>query len=303
MKLKKMRKEFINGLLEYSKVNEAPYLLTGDLGYSVLEPYQELYPEKFINVGIMEQSMMSIAAGLASQGNKVFAYSISNFATFRALEQLRLDIAFHKLDVCVVGIGTGFQYGTAGYSHWAVEDLAAVSSLEKFRIFSPSDESSTSKSVVSFLQTGGPTYLRLGKSSLNLNDKFESIYIVPNVRIFGSGTQLIFSHGSLVQEIIQNKSFNPSVFSLVVFDEIESMLNEKFNSLIKKSKGIKVIEDVVFSGSLGSRVCRFLAENNLKVPFKWIGIEGSTLESAGGSEDYLRKREFGFNYLDSLFLD
>ena len=112
----------------------------------------------------------------------------------------------------------------------------------------------------------------------------------------------MFGHGMTAAGVTQNKSFNPSVFSLVVFDEIEPMLNEKFNSLIKKSKGIKVIEDVVFSGSLGSRVCRFLAENNLKVPFKWIGIEGSTLESAGGSEDYLRKREFGFNYLDSLFL-
>ena len=64
-----MRKEFINSLLEYSNVNEAPYLLTGDLGYSVLEPYQKLYPERFINVGIMEQSMMSISAGIASQGN------------------------------------------------------------------------------------------------------------------------------------------------------------------------------------------------------------------------------------------
>lgn len=303
MKLEKMRKEFINSLLEYCKANEAPYLLTGDLGYSVLEPYQELYPDKFINVGIMEQSMMSIAAGLASQGNKVFAYSISNFATFRALEQLRLDIAFHNLDVCVVGIGTGFQYGTAGYSHWAVEDLAAVSCLEKFRLFSPSDESSTNKCVLSFLQNGKPTYLRLGKSSFNLNEKFKSVYLIPNVRVFGSGNRLIFSHGSLVQEIIQNKLFNPSIFSLVVFDEIETTLNKKFNFLIKKSKEIRVIEDVVFPGSLGSRVCRFLAENNLRVPFRWIGIEGSTLKSAGGSEDYLRKREFGLNFLDSLFLD
>ena len=67
MKLEKMRKEFINSLLEYSKVNEVPYLLTGDFVYSVLEPYQELHPEKFINVGIMEQSMMSIAAGFCSK--------------------------------------------------------------------------------------------------------------------------------------------------------------------------------------------------------------------------------------------
>ena len=298
-----MRKEFIKSLLEYSKFNETPYLLTGDLGYSVLEPYQELYPKRFINVGIMEQSMMSIAAGLSSQGNKVFAYSISNFATFRALEQLRLDIAFHKLDVCVVGIGTGFQYGAAGYSHWALEDLAVVSSLEKFRVFTPSDEKSTNMAVLSFLQNGGPTYLRLGKSSLNLNDKLDSKYIVPNVRIFGSGTQLIFSHGSLVQEIIQSKSFDPLKFLLVVFDEVQPTLSEEFYSLIKGSRGIKVIEDVVFSGSLGSRVCRFLAEKNLKVPFKWIGVEGSTLTSAGGSEDFLRSREFGLNYLENLFLN
>lgn len=303
MKLKTMRKEFINSLIEYSKANETPYLLTGDLGYSVLEPYQELYPEKFINVGIMEQSMMSIAAGLASQGNKVFAYSISNFATFRALEQLRLDIAFHKLDVCVVGVGTGFQYGAAGYSHWALEDLAIVSSLEKFKIFCPSDSKSTYNAVLSFLQNGGPTYLRLGKSSLNLTDRFESTYLIPNVRIFGAGNKFILSHGALVQEIIQHRSFNPSIFSLVVFDEIGPMLSEEFKSLIKGSRWIKVIEDVVFSGSLGSRVCRFLAENNLNVSFKWIGVKGTTLKSAGGSEKYLRTREFGSNYLGDLFID
>ena len=298
-----MRKEFINTLLEFSKVNQAPYLLTGDLGYSVLEPYQELYPDRFINVGIMEQSMMSIAAGLASQGNKVFAYSISNFATFRALEQLRLDIAFHKLDVCVVGIGTGFQYGAAGYSHWSIEDLAVVSSLEKFRIFTPADKDSTKKAVVSFLQTGGPTYLRLGKSIFNLRDKYHSTNIVPNVRIFGSGSQLIFSHGALVQEIIQSKSFDPLNFMLVVFDELEPTLNKKFNSLIENSKGLKVIEDTVFSGSLGSRVCRFLAENSLRLPFKWIGVDGSRLTSAGGSETFLRGRELGLNSIESLFLD
>ena len=98
--------------------------------------------------------MMSIAAGISSQGKKVFAYSIANFSTFRALEQLRLDIAYHKLNVCVVGVGTGFQYGSAGYSHWAIEDLAIVSGLEKFRIFSPSDANSTQEAIIDFLKNG-----------------------------------------------------------------------------------------------------------------------------------------------------
>jgi transketolase len=109
-----MRKFFVETLLNYANKNNVPLILTGDLGYSVLEPFKEKYPNNFINVGIMEQSMMSIAAGIASQNKKVFAYSIANFATFRALEQLRLDISYHNLDVCVVGVGAGFQYGSAG---------------------------------------------------------------------------------------------------------------------------------------------------------------------------------------------
>ena len=164
-----MRKVFIETILDYSNNNQTPFLLTGDLGYSVLEPFKEKYPDSFINVGIMEQSMMSIAAGLSSQNRKVFAYSITNFATFRTLEQLRLDIGYHNLDVCVVGVGTGFQYGSAGYSHWAVEDLAIVSALEKFRIFSPADSISTKNTVIDFLNHGGPTYIRLGKYTKNLS--------------------------------------------------------------------------------------------------------------------------------------
>lgn len=130
-----MRKIFIETILDYSKNNSVPYLITGDLGYSVLEEFRTTHPNNFINIGILEQSMISIAAGVSSQNKKVFAYSISNFSTFRALEQIRLDVANHNLDVCVVGVGTGFQYGSAGYSHWAIEDLSAVSGIEKLRSF------------------------------------------------------------------------------------------------------------------------------------------------------------------------
>jgi transketolase len=146
-----MRNTFIDTVLKFSRNNPPPYLLTGDLGYSVLELFQKEFPARFINVGILEQSMMSMSAGIASQNQKVFAYSISNFSTFRALEQIRLDIAYHNLDVCIVGVGTGFQYGSAGYSHWAIEDLSAVSGLEKMRIYSPSDPASTSEVVLDFL--------------------------------------------------------------------------------------------------------------------------------------------------------
>jgi transketolase len=298
-----MRKVFIETILDYSNKNQTPFLLTGDLGYSVLEPFKDKYPDSFINVGIMEQSMMSIAAGISSQNRKVFAYSITNFATFRALEQLRLDIGYHNLDVCVVGVGTGFQYGSAGYSHWAVEDLAIVSALEKFRIFSPADAISTKNTVIDFLNNGGPTYIRLGKYTKNLSEVYDCEEFGLHIRLFGKGKKIILSHGSIAIKILESELFNPDHYSLLVFDEIPAVLDSLYLKIFNQATNIMVLEDVVYTGGLGSRVARFLVENNLNKPFKWVGVNGRNIRSAGGSEEYLRSRELGFNYLEDLFND
>jgi transketolase len=298
-----MRNKFIETILEYSQNNQTPYLLTGDLGYSVLEPFRDKFPDHFFNVGIMEQSMMSIAAGISSQGKKVFAYSITNFSTFRALEQLRLDIAYHKLNVCVIGVGTGFQYGSAGYSHWAIEDLAIVSGLEKFRIFSPSDDNSTQEAIVDFLENGGPTYIRLGKHVRNLSDIHISQEIRSHVKIFGFGKKMIISHGSIAINILESKLFNTDEFSLLLFNEIPNSLDNTYLKIFDEANSIKVLEDVVYAGSLGSRVTRFMVQNKLNKPFEWVGVNGKNVKSAGGTEEYLRSRELGSNYIGDLFKD
>jgi len=298
-----MRNKFIETILEYSQNNQTPYLLTGDLGYSVLEPFRDKFPDHFFNVGIMEQSMMSIAAGISSQGKKVFAYSITNFSTFRALEQLRLDIAYHKLNVCVIGVGTGFQYGSAGYSHWAIEDLAIVSGLEKFRIFSPSDDNSTQEAIVDFLENGGPTYIRLGKHVRNLSDIHISQEIRSHVKIFGFGKKMIISHGSIAINILESKLFNTDEFSLLLFNEIPNSLDNTYLKIFDAANSIKVLEDVVYTGSLGSRVTRFMVQNKLNKPFEWVGVNGKNVKSAGGTEEYLRSRELGSDYIGDLFKD
>jgi len=296
-----MRKELISTILEYSENNQIPFFLTGDLGFSVLEPFKDKYPNNFINIGIMEQSMMSIAAGISSQGSKVFAYSITNFSTFRALEQLRLDIAYHDLSVCVVGVGTGFQYGSAGYSHWAVEDLAIVSGLEKFRIFSPADAISTKNAILDFLNTGGPTYIRLGKHIKNLSELYAYEEVGSHVRLFGKGKKVILSHGSISIKILESEFFDTNDYSLLVFDEIPAIFDKSYLKIFYQAASIKVLEDVVYTGSLGSRVSRFMAENNLNKDFKWVGVNGGNISSAGGSEEYLRSRELGLNYVADLF--
>jgi transketolase len=298
-----MRNTLVESILEFSKNNTPPYILTGDLGYSVLEPFMQKYKNRFINVGIMEQSMMSIAAGIASQNNKVFAYSITNFSTFRALEQLRLDVAYHDLNVCVIGVGTGFQYGAAGYSHWAVEDLAIMSGLENFRIFSPSDADSTKDAVVDFLVNGGPSYIRLGKHVKNLSEVCSYKKHGPHLKIFGEGSKVIVTHGSIAIKLLDSTLFDTKKFSLLVFNEVPNSLDDSFLEIFEKVEGIKVLEDVVYSGSIGSRVSRFLAEKRINVPFYWKGINGKNVLSAGGSEEFLRERELGYKYIEEILKD
>ena len=104
-------------------------LITGDLGFGVLNEFIEKYPNNFINAGVAEQNMTGIAAGLALEGKKVFTYSIANFPTLRCLEQIRNDVCYHNLDVNIISIGGGFSYGPLGMTHHATEDIAVMRTL------------------------------------------------------------------------------------------------------------------------------------------------------------------------------
>jgi transketolase len=295
-----MRKSFVDALLEWGKLNQPPYLLTGDLGYSVLEPFRDAHPNSFINTGIMEQTMISFGAGLhLSTKIPIFIYSINNFATFRALEQLRLDVGYHKLGICIVGVGSGFQYQAAGYSHWGIEDLAAVASLENFSISTPSDSQGVKTEVQKFLKDPKPTYLRLGKLENELTN-FQRIENFQGLRRFGTGSKYLLTHGSLASVIANHKSFNPELFSLINFDRMPEFDNLNLINLIRSAKSVSVIEEVVFSGGLGSRISRIIAENRISIEFSWTGINGRELQSAGGEINYLRNRELGENYLENV---
>src|ERR1044071_8113758 len=124
-----MRTTFIESLSQAASENPDIWLLCGDLGYSVLEPFAARIPERYINDGVAEQNMAGIAAGIALSGKTVFIYSIGNFPTLRCLEQLRNDVCHHGADVKVVSVGGGFAYGNQGYSHHAIEDVAVMSAL------------------------------------------------------------------------------------------------------------------------------------------------------------------------------
>lgn len=160
-----MRTPFIERLGSLAAADDRIWLLTGDLGYSVLESFAARFPERFVNVGICEQTMMGVAAGLALSGRIPFVYSIANFPVMRCLEQIRNDVCLHGLDVKVVSVGAGTTYGAAGYSHHAVEDVAVMRAMPGMAILVPSNSAEAAWAAEAALSRSGPVYVRLGKST------------------------------------------------------------------------------------------------------------------------------------------
>ena len=158
-----MRDAFTRALMREAAKDDRLMLVTGDLGFGVLKPFWETYPEQFVNAGIAEQSMTGLAAGLAKTGRTVLTYSIGNFPTLRCLEQIRNDCAYHALNVKVVCVGGGFVYGSLGMSHHATEDMAIMRALPGVTVFTPGDPAEVEAIVPVMLKTPGTCYLRLGR--------------------------------------------------------------------------------------------------------------------------------------------
>lgn len=159
-----MRNAFIDELVTLASERDNIALVVGDLGYSVVEPFADLFPDRFINAGVAEQNMTGLAAGMASEGYHVFTYSIANFPTFRCAEQIRNDVDYHKLPVTVVAVGGGLAYGALGYSHHAVQDYALMRCMPNMIIAAPGDPMEVRSCMRYLVENPQPSYLRLGKS-------------------------------------------------------------------------------------------------------------------------------------------
>ncbi|HZY20339.1 MAG TPA: transketolase [Ramlibacter sp.] len=159
-----MRNAFIEELVALAEVNSQVALVVGDLGWSVVEPFADRFPDRFLNAGVSEQNMTGMAAGMASEGYHVFTYSIANFPTFRCAEQIRNDIDYHRLPVTVVAVGGGVAYGALGYSHHAVQDYALMRSFPHMVIAAPGDPMEVRACLRWLVQHPQPSYLRLGKA-------------------------------------------------------------------------------------------------------------------------------------------
>lgn len=253
-----MRTYFINQLIEEARLNDKIFLLVGDLGYNVIEPFANEFPDRFLNVGIAEQNMAGVAAGLAMSGYTVYFYSIGNFPTLRCLEQIRNDIAYHNLNVRIVSVGAGYAYGSLGATHQATEDIGCLRSIPNMVVATPGDPLEAQAITSLSIAHQGPMYIRLGKAGEKVvhEDVFELHVgdILPLKQNSVNKTAVICC-GSILDMAHHQIEDNDLPYNLYSIPFIKPLNANQLATIIKAhSDGLIVMEEHQASCGVGSAI-------------------------------------------------
>ena len=288
-----MRTAFIETLCDLAESDERIWLLTGDLGYSVLERFATRFPSRFVNVGVAEQNMTGVAAGLALSGKVVFTYSIANFPIMRCLEQIRNDVCYHNLDVKVVAVGGGLTYGPAGYTHHALEDLAVMRAMPNMTVLAPGDPVEAGLATKAIVARSGPCYLRLGKSGEPVVHQTEPEFQIGRAIAVREGNDVVLiSTGNMlptaiqVSDILAAEGISSRVLSMHTLKPLDA-------GAIQRAAGIGMIvtiEEHHAVGGLGSAVSEVLgAMSGANRPrLLTLNVKAQRLTTIG-SQAYLRR--------------
>jgi len=282
-----LRTAFINELCVLAEKDERIWLVCGDLGYSVLEAFADRFPKRYLNAGVAEQNMTGIAAGLALTGKTVFTYSIANFPIMRCLEQIRNDVCYHNLNVKIVAVGGGLAYGSHGYTHHGVEDLAVMSAMPNLSVAAPADPIEARAITQLFAATPGPAYLRLGKAGepvLHSSDTTiawgKAIQVTP-----GKGLTIISTGGMLATvlkaaEELVRRGIRPRILSMPFLIPLDQ---SAIASAVAETGAILTVEEHG-PGGLGTFVAETIAIHGKAIPFRPLRLARSPIKVSGSQE-------------------
>jgi transketolase len=292
-----MRKTFVNCLIEQARIDDRIFVITPDLGFSVLEQFAQEFPDRFLNVGIAEQNAIGVAAGLALSGKCVYVYSIIPFVTMRCFEQVRVDVAYMNTNVKLVGVGAGLSYGPAGATHHAIEDIAIMRALPNMTVCCPGDPVEVKGLMQQSFEYKGPMYLRLGKNGEpNIHPEDTKVEIGKAIRVTeGQDLALITTSNMLEQgkKLADQWAEQGKNITLLSVPTIKPFDRESVESLIQSGMPIITLEEHNIIGGLGSAVAEVIAESGKAVSFKRIGIP-DVYSHYVGSQSFLREK-FGLN--------
>jgi len=283
-----MRDAFIDELYKIAEQDRQVVLLSDDLGAPSLDKFRRDLGSQYINIGIAEQNMVSIAAGLALGGKLVFMYGIASFLSLRCYEQIKLDLCCMGLPVTALGVGAGYAYSTAGPTHHAIEDIAIMRALPGMTILNPSDSVMAAAFAEMTYRNPGPKYVRFDREKLPVLYHAQNNDFSDGLTNLETGHDLaIIATGIMVHqafEVAEKLAKHSIDAGIIDFYRLKPVNEDLLLKIIDQSKQIVTLEESLICGGIGSIVAEILADNGRIVPLKRIGTQDQCCFEYGGRE-------------------
>ena len=289
-----MRDTFAQAFYDEAKRNPKLFLVVADISpASKISNFKQEFPTRFIDVGVSEQTMIGLAAGLALRGCKPFAYTIANFSIYRPFEQVRNDLCYQNLPVTVVGMGAGVTYSPLGATHHTIEDIAVMSAIPNISVMAPCDPGEVTECVRIAAQHKGPIYMRLGKSGEpTLTANAEPFRFGKLRQIHSGADAAILSYGPIAKMAMElsarleaDGSGGAAVYSVHTLKPLDQ---EGIAAVLKRFATVVVIEEHVGRGGLGAQVKQIAWDHKASCRLHTFSLRDEFLHTYGSQDDIRR---------------
>ena len=280
---------FAETLLDLAKKDKEIVVVTSDSrGSGKLTQFGKELPDQIIEVGIAEQNLVGICAGLAAVGKKVFGVSPSSFLTARSLEQIKNDIAYSNHPVTLVGISAGVSYGQLGSTHHSIHDLAVLRTINNISIVVPSDNFETKESIKEAVNYKSPLFIRFGKKPmLKIHNEDDTFKIGKGAKIIEGSDVMFVTTGETAQrallasEILHKKNISCSIINMHTIKPFDSDL---FLDCLSKVKAVITVEEHSENGGLGEKCASIISQSNINIAFKILGFPDEYMTNGSQSD-------------------
>jgi transketolase len=287
-----MRDAFFEALVDLAAGDERVWALTGDLGIGLFDDFERAAPGRYLNVGIAEQNMVGVAAGLASAGQVPFAYSIAPFVTSRPHDQIRVDVAMTGANVKLVGVGGGMAYGYLGPTHHAIDDLAIMRALPGLTVLAPGDPADVRRATRAAFAVDGPVYLRLGKNGERAVLPADASFVVGRAATLRDGGDVtLVSTGAILPEALAAAETLAAAgveATVLHYGTVKPFDTETLVASATATGAVVTLEEHNVIGGLGSAAAEALAEHGAGARLRRVGVP-DTFAHVVGSQEHLRR--------------
>ncbi len=287
-----MRRSFIQTLAALAETDPRILLLTGDLGFTVVEPFANRFPDRFVNVGVAEQNMVGLATGLADAGFLPFVYSIATFAVLRPFEFIRNGPIAHGLPVRIVGVGGGFEYGSAGATHHALEDVALLRTQPGMTVICPADHQQAAEALRQTWLLPGPVYYRLGKDETSVVPGLDGRFSMAEPLLVRDGTDLVLialgpeaRAAVCAAETLAADGISAAVLAVAA---VHPAPVEHLAAVLTRYPLAVTLEAHYATGGIGTLVAETIVRHRLRCTLRVCAVDTPSRES--GTEAYLLRR-------------